>query len=36
MKVIVVCQDPKRELQGDAKQAQSEWQNMGGETLTIF
>jgi NAD(P)H-hydrate epimerase len=30
MKVIVVCQDPKRELQGDAKQAQSEWHIMGG------
>jgi NAD(P)H-hydrate epimerase len=32
MAVIVVCQDPKRSLQGDAKQAQLDWQNMGGET----
>jgi hydroxyethylthiazole kinase-like uncharacterized protein yjeF len=33
MRVVVMCQEPKRELVGDAKQAQSEWQNMGGDTL---
>jgi NAD(P)H-hydrate epimerase len=32
MHVVVVCQQPLRELIGDAKQAQSEWQKMGGET----
>tara|TARA_R110000751_G_scaffold116604_2_gene216524 strand:+ start:295817 stop:297364 length:1548 start_codon:yes stop_codon:yes gene_type:complete len=32
MGVVVVCQDPNRVLQGDAKQAQSEWQNIGGLT----
>jgi NAD(P)H-hydrate epimerase len=33
MHVVVVCQQPKRELMGDAQQAQSEWQQVGGETL---
>ena len=33
MSVSVVCQQPKRELNGDAKQAQSEWQQVQGETL---
>jgi len=35
MKVVVACQEPKRELAGDAKQAQSGWQNVGGETLAF-
>ena len=33
MQVVVVCQEPKRDLVGDAKQAQSDWQKVGGETL---
>lgn len=35
LKVVVMCQAPNRELMGDAKQAQSEWQKIGGETLTF-
>jgi hydroxyethylthiazole kinase-like uncharacterized protein yjeF len=31
--VAVVCQQPNRELKGDAKQAQSQWLDAGGETL---
>lgn len=33
MKAIVVCQDPNKELQGDAQQAQAQWNNVGGLTL---
>lgn len=33
MQVVVVCQQPTRDLAGDAKQAQSAWRNMRGETL---
>lgn len=33
--VIVVCQEPERKLQGDAKRAQSEWHKVGGETQTF-
>jgi NAD(P)H-hydrate epimerase len=32
LNVVVVCQQPTRELVGDAKQAQTEWQRVGGET----
>tara|TARA_R110002167_G_scaffold54456_1_gene155088 strand:- start:2180 stop:3733 length:1554 start_codon:yes stop_codon:yes gene_type:complete len=32
MHVVVVCQQPQRELTGDAKQAQAQWLNVGGET----
>jgi NAD(P)H-hydrate epimerase len=35
MKVVVVCQEPKRELAGDAKQAQSQWHKDNGETLAF-
>jgi hydroxyethylthiazole kinase-like uncharacterized protein yjeF len=31
--VVVICEQPKRELIGDAKQAQLEWQKLGAETL---
>jgi hydroxyethylthiazole kinase-like uncharacterized protein yjeF len=31
--VVVICEQPKRELVGDAKQAQLEWQKLEGETL---
>jgi len=31
MRVVVVCEQPKRELVGDAKQAQSQWQQAGGQ-----
>ena len=31
--VVVFCEQLKRELIGDAKQAQLEWQNLGAETL---
>jgi hydroxyethylthiazole kinase-like uncharacterized protein yjeF len=30
--VVVICEQPERELAGDAKQAQLEWQQHGGET----
>jgi hydroxyethylthiazole kinase-like uncharacterized protein yjeF len=30
--VVVICEQPKRELAGDAKQAQLGWQKLGGET----
>jgi hydroxyethylthiazole kinase-like uncharacterized protein yjeF len=30
--VVVICEQPERELTGDAKQAQLEWQQHGGET----
>jgi hydroxyethylthiazole kinase-like uncharacterized protein yjeF len=30
--VVVICEQPERELIGDAKQAQLEWQQQGGET----
>ena len=33
MNVAVVCQQPERELNGDAKKAQIEWQKIGAETL---
>jgi NAD(P)H-hydrate epimerase len=33
MNVVVECQQPERELAGDAKQAQSEWKTLGGETI---
>jgi NAD(P)H-hydrate epimerase len=33
MNVAVVCQQPSRELNGDAKQAQSQWLGTDGETL---
>ena len=33
MNVVVVCQQPKRALMGNAKQAQLEWQKLQGETL---
>lgn len=32
MNVVVACQQPQRELAGDAKQAQSAWQKIGGTT----
>jgi NAD(P)H-hydrate epimerase len=35
LNVIVTCQQPERELTGDAKFAQSQWQNQGGQTLTF-
>jgi ADP-dependent NAD(P)H-hydrate dehydratase / NAD(P)H-hydrate epimerase len=33
--VSVTCQQPTRELNGDAKQAQSKWQEVAGETLAF-
>jgi NAD(P)H-hydrate epimerase len=33
LNVSVVCQEPERELLGDAKQAQLEWQTVDGTTL---
>jgi hydroxyethylthiazole kinase-like uncharacterized protein yjeF len=35
MNVVLGCQQPERELAGDAKQAQSEWKKRGGETLVF-
>lgn len=32
LNVVVICEQPKRELVGDAKQAQLEWHKLGGET----
>jgi hydroxyethylthiazole kinase-like uncharacterized protein yjeF len=33
LNVEVVCEQPERELSGDAKRAQLEWQKLGAETL---
>jgi NAD(P)H-hydrate epimerase len=35
MNVVVVCQQPQRELIGDALQAQLNWQKVDGKTLTF-
>lgn len=35
LNVVVVCHQPEKALMGEAKQAQSQWQNIGGETLTF-
>jgi hydroxyethylthiazole kinase-like uncharacterized protein yjeF len=35
MNVVVVCEQPKRELADDAKQAQSQWKTLSGKTLAF-
>ena len=35
LNAVVVCHQPEKALMGEAKQAQSEWQKVGGETQTF-